>query len=228
MTGDAVTARTLAVVSAGLSTPSATRLLADRLYRGTQRALATASITATPVLVELRSHARDITNALLTRVPSPALSSALAAVAGSDGLIAVTPVFNGSYSGLFKMFFDVLDPDSMAALAGKPVLAGATGNSPRHSLVIEHAIRPMFGYLRSVVVPTGVYAAGEDWGAADGSGGGGVEALDARIARAAGELADLIAARPPASPAAAARPASAVPPADPFADFTPFEQLLNG
>jgi FMN reductase len=213
-----VTARTIAVVSAGLSTPSASRLLADRLYQATERKLESVSVPASPVAVELRDYARDITNALLTHVPSASLAAALSAVADADGLIAVTPVFNGSYSGLFKMFFDVLDPDSMAALAGKPVLAAAAGNSPRHSLVIEHAIRPMFGYLRSVVVPTGVYASGEDWGASAGSGSGGVEALDERITRAGGELADLIAARPPA----VSRPAD-----DPYQGFTPFEKLLK-
>jgi FMN reductase len=213
-----VTARTIAVVSAGLSTPSASRLLADRLYQATERKLESASVPASPAAVELRDLARDITNALLTRVPSAALADAFSAIANADGLIAVTPVFNGSYSGLFKMFFDALDPDSMAALAGKPVLAGAAGNSPRHSLVIEHAIRPMFSYLRSVVVPTGVYASGEDWGASAGSAPGGVDALDERIARAASELADLIAARPPA----ASRPAD-----DPYQGFTPFEKLLK-
>jgi len=216
-----VTARTIAVVSAGLSTPSASRLLADRLYQATERKLESVSVPASPVVVELRDHARDITNALLTHVPSASLAAALSAVADADGLIAVTPVFNGSYSGLFKMFFDALDPDSMAALAGKPVLAAAAGNSPRHSLVIEHAIRPMFGYLHSVVVPTGVYASAEDWGAStdSDSGSGGADALDERIARAAGELADLIAARPPA----ASRPAD-----DPYQGFTPFEKLLKG
>lgn len=223
-----MTARTIAVVSAGLSTPSASRLLADRLYQATERKLDSVPVLASPVVVELRDHARDITNALLTNVPSASLAAALSAVANADGLIAVTPVFNGSYSGLFKMFFDVLDPDSMAALAGKPVLVGAAGNSPRHSLVIEHAIWPMFCYLRSVVVPTGVYASGEDWGAPAGSAGsvgsagfgpGGVDALDERITRAGGELADLIAARPPT----ASRPAD-----DPYQGFTPFEKLLKG
>jgi FMN reductase len=219
-----VTARTIAVVSAGLSTPSASRLLADHLYQATERKLASASVPASPTVVEptvveLRDLARDITNALLTRVPSAALAAALSAVANADGVIVVTPVFNGSYSGLFKMFFDVFDPDSMAAMAGKPVLVGAAGDSPRHSLVVEHAIRPMFGYLRSVVVPTGVYASGEDWGASVGSAPGDVDALDERIARAAGELAELIAARPPA----ASRLAD-----DPYQGFTPFERLLKG
>ncbi|MEV5518748.1 hypothetical protein AB0L50_38675, partial [Streptomyces flaveolus] len=48
---------------------------------------------------------------------------------------------------------------------------------------LEHALRPLFAYLKAVVVPTGVYAASEDWGA---------EGLDRRIERAAGELAALM------------------------------------
>jgi FMN reductase len=214
--GSALRGRTLTAVSAGIGQPSASRLLADRMIAATGRALAEAGVGVTPALVDLRDNARDVTSALLTGVPSAALAAAISTTTGSDGLIVVTPVFNASYSGLFKMFFDILDPDS---LAGKPVLIGATGNTPRHSLVIEHAIRPMFGYLRSVVVPTGVYAAAQDWGGAGGPGAGAdgadPDALDRRIRRAAGELAGLIAARPAAAPA------------DPYADFTPMADLLG-
>jgi FMN reductase len=99
-------------------------------------------------------------------------------------------VFTASYSGLFKSFFDLIDPD---ALTGKPVLVAATGGTARHSLVLEHALRPLFAYLRAAVVPTAVYAASEDWG----SGGDEyTEGLPARIRRAGGELATLVAARP--------------------------------
>ena len=206
-----MTGRTLTAVSAGIGQPSASRLLADRLVAATGRALAGAAVGVTTTVVDLRDHARDATSALLTGVPSARLASVISAVTGSDGLIAVTPVFNASYSGLFKMFFDILDPDS---LAGTPVLIGATGNTPRHSLVIEHAIRPMFGYLRSVVVPTGVFAAAQDWGGTDGRGAD-AGALDQRIRRAAGELAALVAARPAAAPAG------------PYADFTPMADLLG-
>ena len=100
----------------------------------------------------------------------------------------MTPIFTASYSGLFKSFFDVLDQD---ALAGKPVLIAATGGTARHSLALEHALRPMFTYLRAVVAPTAVYAASEDW-ASSGS-----DDLAHRIARAAGELAELMEGRPP-------------------------------
>ncbi|MFF3987308.1 FMN reductase [Streptomyces sp. NPDC001601] len=167
----------LVVVSAGLSVPSSTRLLADRL------AAAVGRQAETPVeveVVELRDLAVEIAHNFTNGFPGRKLAAAQEAVTGADGVIAVTPVFTASYSGLFKSFFDVLDKD---ALAGKPVLIAATGGTARHSLVLEHALRPMFAYLRAVVVPTGVYAASEDWGA---------EGLEDRVERAAGELAGLM------------------------------------
>jgi FMN reductase len=200
-----VTARTIAVVSAGLSQPSATRLLADKLAAATMGHLAGGTEVIT---IELRDLAHDIVNALLTGFPAPALREAIGQVLRADALIAVTPLYSGSYNGLFKSFFDVLDP---GALAGKPVLIGATGGTARHSLALEHAIRPLFTYLRALTVPTAVFAATEDWGAAGGAGG----ALIERIGRAGAELAALLGQREPASEA------------DPYASVTPFEQLLN-
>jgi FMN reductase len=206
-----MTTRTLAVVSGGLSNPSSTRLLADRLTAATVAALQQRGDDATVEVVELRAHARDLADNLVTGFPNQALKTAVDTVTGADGLIAVTPIFSASYSGLFKTFFDVLDKD---ALIGKPVLLGATAGTARHSLALEHAVRPLFSYLRAVTVPTGVFAASEDW-----AGAGGVDrALAGRIDRAAGELADLVTGRP-----AAARPV------DPFADpTTSFEDLLRG
>ncbi|MFL4906212.1 FMN reductase [Streptomyces sp. MMS24-I2-30] len=165
----------LVVVSAGLSVPSSTRLLADRLAAATVPAAA-----ADVQVVELRELAVEIAHHLTNGFPGRTLSAALDAVTRADGLIVVTPVFTASYSGLFKSFFDVLEPD---ALAGKPVLIAATGGTARHSLVLEHALRPLFAYLKAVVVPTAVYAASEDWG---GRG------LAERIDRAAAELAALM------------------------------------
>lgn len=174
--------RTLAVVSAGVTVPSSTRLLADRL--------ATAVGGQTDVTVEtieLRELAVDIAQNMVTGFPSPRLAAAIDTVTRADGLVAATPIFTASYSGLFKSFFDVIDQD---ALAGKPVLIAATGGTARHSLALEHALRPMFTYLRAVVAPTAVYAASEDW-AGD---------LSHRVARAAGELAELMTGRPAAAP----------------------------
>jgi FMN reductase len=180
----------LVAVSAGLSTPSSTRLLADRLTESARAELAAQGHDAETEVIELRELAVAVANNLVTGFPSPRLAAAIDSVTGAHGLIAVTPVFTASYSGLFKSFFDLIDPD---ALTGKPVLVAATGGTARHSLVLEHALRPLFAYLRAVVVPTAVYAASEDWG----SGGDEyTEGLPTRIRRAGGELAALVAARP--------------------------------
>lgn len=182
----------LTVVSAGLSTPSSTRLLADRLAESARDELTARARTASTDVVELRHLAGDIANHLVTGFPPSRLSAAIGAVTAADALIVVTPVFAASYSGLFKSFFDVIDPD---ALTGKPVLIAATGGTARHSLVLEHALRPLFAHLRAVAVPTAVFAASEDWG----SGGDEyTDGLPGRIRRAAAELAALMASRPEA------------------------------
>ncbi|MEU8499764.1 CE1759 family FMN reductase [Streptomyces lavendulae] len=209
----------IVVVSAGLSSPSSTRLLADRLAAATLR-----HVDAEPQVIEVRELATEIAQHLVTGFPPARLAAALDAVASADGLIAVTPVFAASYSGLFKSFFDLIDKD---ALTGKPVLVGATGGTARHSLVTEHALRPLFTHLRALVVPTAVYAASEDWGQ---------EGLAQRIERAGAELARFAApAAAPTAPdvdaAAAIAPRSStgaitsVDPADGFAPV-PFEQRL--
>ncbi|MEV7979811.1 FMN reductase [Streptomyces sp. NPDC086519] len=179
----------LIAVSAGLSTPSSTRLLADRLTDTVGEELADQGHKAEVDVVEMRALAVAIANNLVTGFPPPQLADAIEAVTGADGLVAVTPVFAASYSGLFKSFFDLIDPD---ALTGKPVLIAATGGTPRHSLVLEHAVRPLFTYLRAVVVPTGVYAASEDWGSGSDAH---TEGLPARIRRASREMASVLAAR---------------------------------
>nr|MDT0660665.1 FMN reductase [Micromonospora sp. DSM 115978] len=199
--------RRLAVVSAGLSQPSSTRLLAERLAAATRLA---AERRGTPLdvdIVDLRDHAHDLVNAMLTGFPAPDLDRTLKRVTGADALIAVTPIFNASYSGLFKSFFDVIEE---GALREMPVLIAATGGTARHSLALEHAIRPLFVYLRADVVPTSVFAAPEDW-----AGGTAAGPLATRIDRAAGELADRLQRRGPRH----------IP--DPYTDPTPFEQLLR-
>ncbi|MEE1752010.1 FMN reductase [Streptomyces sp. SP18CS02] len=194
----------LVVVSAGLSVPSSTRLLADRLAEATGRRQAAgeagepledASAPVDVQVVELRELAVDIAHNLITGFPAPALRGAVEAVSRADGLIAVTPIFGASYSGLFKSFIDVLDRD---ALVAKPVLVAATGGTARHSLALEYALRPLFAHLRATVVPTAVFAAPEDWGSA---GDARTTGLAARIGRAAAELAGLMAGRPSATAA---------------------------
>lgn len=189
----ATTPLRVVAVSAGLSQPSSTRLLADRLAAATrERLTAEQDRVGRDVevrVIELRDLAVDIANHLVSGFPSAGLREAIDAVTEADGLIAVTPVFTASYSGLFKSFFDLIDH---TALTGKPVVIAATGGTARHSLVLEHALRPLFAYLRAVTVPTSVYAASEDWGSA---GDEYTEGLPSRIRRAGGELASAVLGR---------------------------------
>lgn len=197
----------LVVVSAGLSNPSSTRLLADSLAAATAEALEEVEVTT----VELRDLAHQLTDHLLTGFPGAQLAEAIEAVRRADGVIAVTPVFSASYSGLFKTFFDVLEE---GVLDGKPVLVAATAGTARHSLVLDHALRPLFSYLHAVVVPTGVFAATDDFGD---------DGLDHRVARAAGELAALV-GKVSRSDAATSRRRSVE---EQLADPTPFDELLR-
>jgi FMN reductase len=152
---------TLAIISGGLREPSSTRLLADRIDAAVRAEFTRSGVPATSTVVELRSLGRAIMDAMLTGFASAELESAFETVAAADGVIAVTPAFNASFSGLFKSFFDVLPEDTLSDM---PVMIAATGGTERHSLVLEHALRPMFSYLHAVVSPTGVYAATDDFG----------------------------------------------------------------
>ncbi len=173
----------LAIISGGLREPSSTRLLADRLGASVASELVVLGLQAESSLVELRPLAHRVMDAMLTGFPSAPLETAFETVAAADGVIAVTPAFNASFSGLFKSFFDVLPEETLTDM---PVLLGATGGTERHSLVLEHALRPMFSYLHAIVSPTGVYAATDDFGAQEGS------RLGQRIAKAAADFARLI------------------------------------
>lgn len=84
----------------------------------------------------------------------------VAEIIAADAVVVGSPVYKGSYTGLFKHLFDLLDP---AALANKPVLLTATGGGEKHALVIEHQLRPLFGFFEAVTLPTGVYASAADY-----------------------------------------------------------------
>lgn len=198
----------IAVISAGITQPSSTRLLADRLAEATMRGLGAASGPGTDVeveVVDVRDVAHDLTNNVLTGFASPELQQRLDAIIGADAVIVATPIYSASYSGLFKMLVDVLPKDS---LRGKPVLLGATGGTARHSLAIDHALRPLFAYLGALVAPTAVFAASEDWGSVEAG------RLGERIDRAGAAFARLV---------AGVAPERAV---DPFEEVTPFAALL--
>ncbi len=179
-----MTTFTVAVVSAGLGQPSSTRLLADRLADATVRRAWSVGAQTSVVNIELRELAHDVTNNLLTGFPGEALREAIDVMTHADALIVVTPVFSGSYSGLFKSFFDVIDRD---AIEGTPTVIAATGGSARHSLMLEYSLRPLFSYLHARVVPTAVFAATADFGS-DSAG----TSLGDRVDRAAGELISML------------------------------------
>ena len=200
--------RRITVLSAGLGVPSSSRLLADQLAAAAQRQLKAGGFDVAVDIVELRDLAVDIANNFVTGYAPPRLAEVIADVEASDGIIAVTPVFSASYSGLFKSFIDVLDPKS---LDGKAVLLGATGGTDRHQMVLDYAMRPLFSYLRTRMAATGVFAGPQDWGTAEEGGG----SLGDRIERAANEFTRLLEGPQPAQ-----KPAPL--------ESLPFEQLLAG
>jgi len=198
----------LVIVSAGLRSPSSTRLLADALGEAVVAALAAGERTAQVRTIELREQAHAIADALLMGFPTEALREAVDDVASADALIVVSPTFSASFSGLFKSFFDLFESGS---LSGVPTILAATGGTERHSLVLEHALRPLMVYLGASPVRTAVYAATSDFG------GEGAGRLHARIERAAAELAAALAGSGPTGHR----------PADPYDDVVPLEELLR-
>jgi len=209
-----MTDRKLVVISAGLSSPSSTRMLADRLTAASLSELSSLGEKAAASTVELRDHAHAVTNNLLTGFAEKELEAVLEQVYDADALIVVTPIFSTSYSGLFKSFVDILDRD---ALRGKPVILAANAGTARHSLAIDYALRPLFAYLHTEPVSTGVFAASSDWGDQADK----VAPLQKRIAAAAAELALAIARKPKAE---------RVDPFDPesYLDGGSFGELLQG
>jgi FMN reductase len=121
-------------------------------------------------------------------------SAALAKIVAADALVAASPVYKGSYAGLFKHVFDLIDP---LALAGKPVLIAATGGGDRHALVVEHQLRPLCGFFAASTLATAVYASDRDFSERNLAFGPLRQRLEAAIAefapflqhRAAGALA---------------------------------------
>lgn len=166
----------LVVVSAGTSDPSSTRLLADRVAGRVAQLARTRGREVVTHVLDLREFAAEITTAMVSQLLGPKLTRAVELLGAADGIIASTPVYKAGPSGLFTSFFHVLDNDLLIA---KPVVLAATAGTSRHALVIDEQMRSLFAYLRTLTVPTSLFAASEDWG--DSS-------LNKRIDRAAVEL----------------------------------------
>jgi FMN reductase len=170
----------IVIVSAGTSRPSTTRMLADRIAAGSLERLRAMEIAATVGAVEIAPLAVDVARTSVTGVPSAELQTAIDQLAAADAVIAAAPVYKAGVSGLFKSFVDVLDNDLLIA---KPVVLAATAGSSRHALVVDEQMRSLFAYMRALTLPTSVFAAPEDWGAAE---------LSERVRRAATELAVVV------------------------------------
>jgi FMN reductase len=121
-----------------------------------------------------------------TKRLSPRARSVIQAIERADALVVGTPVYKGSYTGALKHLFDLIPPN---ALAGKPVLLAATGGTPLHGLVIEHQLRPLFGFFKALTIPASIFALESDFQ------GYSVEqpALVERVRRAADEITDVLA-----------------------------------
>lgn len=170
-------------LSGGFGFPSTTTALTDLVTAAAEQ-----RIGADATRIELRDLASDLPDATLLGLPSERLDAALRAVEQADLIITATPVFRGSYAGLFKAFWDLVDP---VAMRGTTVILGATGGSGRHQLVIDQALRPLFAYFGALIVPTAIYAAAEDWAAA----GMPTHELESRAQRAVAQAQALLRAR---------------------------------
>jgi len=167
-------------VSGGAGFPSTTRVLSDLLTQAVRAAAEEQGIQARVQTQEVPDTATDVADATVLGLPSATLDEALRAVEQADLVVATSPVFRGSYAGIVKAFWDLVDP---VVMRGKPVLLGATGGSVRHQLMIDQAFRPLFSYFGSLVLPTGVYAEVEDFEVANIPS----QALAERVARAGRE-----------------------------------------
>ena len=211
-------ARHLAVVSGGMSDPSSTRKLADRLAEAATSYLSDRGIVPEVHVIELRLLATDLAEAMVNPARSEALTQALSQVEQADGIIAVSPTFKASYSGLFKSFWDLVEDGSVTNV---PVLLGATGGTARHSLMIDTALRPLFSYLRTKVMPTAIFAASDDWGEVEGGSESTRTApLQSRVRAAGVDFAEVVGRLP-------ARPRRSTGESKPL-DVIPFDQLLRG
>ena len=174
---DSIRPRRAVVLSAGTNDPSSTRMLAARISDRSLEFLHQMDCSASALAIEIAPLATEVAQATVTGLVPENLKAAIQQLAQADAIIACTPVYKAGISGLFKSFVDLLDNDLLIA---KPVLLAATAGSSRHALVIDEQMRPLFGYMRALTLPTSVFAAPEDWGSPE---------LGERIARGATELA---------------------------------------
>lgn len=166
----------IVVLSAGVGDPSSTRMLADRTADRILALAADRDLVVEAEVIELRTFATEIAAALVSTTVGPRLRAARESLAAADGIVVAAPVYKAAPSALLLALLQGLDND---LLIGKPVVLAATAGTPRHALVIDDQLRGLFAFLRTITVPTSLFAAPEDWSD---------PALAERIDRAAAEF----------------------------------------
>ena len=142
-------------VSGSLTAPSRTTALVEAISEAFGRVL-----PIEPHLIALNELGPHLAGALTRKQLPPEAEAELQRIENADLLIVATPVYRASFTGLFKYLFDFVD---QYALVDTPVLLAATGGSERHALIIEHQLRPLFGFFQSLALPVGVYAHDSDF-----------------------------------------------------------------
>jgi len=137
-------------VAALAGSPSA-RSRCAALLRQALRSLPAAD--AAPAEIDIRSL--PAAALLQADANEPALARALAQVQAAELVLVATPIYKAAYSGLLKVFLDLLPPD---ALRGKRVLPLATGGSLAHLLAVDYALRPVLAALGAREILDTVYA----------------------------------------------------------------------
>jgi FMN reductase len=142
-------------ISGSLQVPSKTDALVDAV------AAATASrLDAEYRVVSVGEIARSLSGVVTRQDAGPALEQQLTAIESADVLIVGSPVYKGTYTGLFKHLIDLLDQRSLTDV---PVILTATGGSERHALVIDLQLRPLFSFFQALTLPIGVFAHSSDF-----------------------------------------------------------------
>lgn len=162
-------------VSGSLTAPSRTTALVT--------AISDAFAAAIPVethLITLHELGPHLAGALTRKQLPETAEAELQRIENADLLIVASPVYRASFTGLFKHLFDFVD---QYALVDTPVLLAATGGSERHALIIEHQLRPLFGFFQSLALPVGVYAHDSDFVEYKVADAGLIERIDKAVAR---------------------------------------------
>ncbi|MGE0280857.1 MAG: FMN reductase [Rhizobiaceae bacterium] len=177
-------------LSGNITRPSKTRAFVGHIAAETAAATGARSVT-----FDIQDFGRSLAQARRLADLDPSARNIVERLLAASVLVVGSPTYKGSYTGLFKHFFDLLDP---TALKGKPVILAATGGGERHSLIVEHQLRPLFGFFEALTMPTAIYASDRDF--ADGVLVS--EAIRARAQQAVNEACRVVGVRDPISLAA--------------------------